>query len=128
VSGLRTRREDLADEALVVVRGGAMEMRSLRLDAVRAHRRFGEFAISVLAGPDEPAIDELARTTLRRHVVLTLVTAGAIRSAGLELRPTFRRPHYSVVLPNLDDGLHRLMTCQTVERDNPHYVPPEAQP
>lgn len=128
MTGLRTRREALADDALVVVRGGVMALDELRLDAERAHRRFGEYAISVLAGPDEEAIDELARTVLRRHRLLTLMTAGAIRSAGLELRPTFRRPHYSVILPSLDDGLNRLMTCQTVERDNPHYLPPEAQP
>lgn len=128
MSDFRTRRERLADDALVVVRGGVMDVGSLRLDAVRAHRRFGQFAISVLAGSDEDAIDELARTVLRRHEILTLMTAGVIRSAGLELRPTFRRPHYSVMLPDLADGLNRLMTCQTVERDNPHYLPPEAQP
>jgi len=125
VTGFRTRREVLADDALVVVRGGAMDLDALRLDAERAHRRFGEYALSVLAGPDDDAIDQLARTVLRRHEVLTLVTAGAIRSAGLELRPTFRRPHYSVILPGLDDGVIRLMTCQTVERDNPHFLPAE---
>lgn len=88
MTALRTRREALADDALVVVRGGVMALDALRLDAQRTQRRFGEYAISVLAGPDDEAIDKLARTVLRRHQILTLMTAGAIRSAGLELRPT----------------------------------------
>jgi len=105
-----------------------MEIATLRLDAIRAHRRFGEHAISVFGAPDEDAVAEVAQGVLCRYDVLTLVTARAIRSAGLELRPTFRRPHYSVILPDLPDCLDRLAACQTVEQHNRHHLPPEASP
>jgi len=52
---------------------------------------------------------------------------GAIRGAGLEVRPTFRRPHFTVMLPDLDADLDRLLTCDTVVQDNPHAKAPEAQ-
>jgi len=47
-----------------------------------------------------------------------LMTAGALRRAGLELRPTFRRPHYTIILADLDWDIDRLMTFETVQRTN----------
>jgi len=105
-----------------------MEVAALALDAARTNRRFGEHAISVFGALDEDAVEEAARGVLCRYEVLTLTTARAIRLAGLELRPRFRRPHYSVMLADLTDGLNRLLTCQTLERPNPHHLPPEAPP
>ena len=52
---------------------------------------------------------------------------GTLRAAGLEVRPAFRRPHYTVMLPDLDADLDRLLACDNVVRDNPHYVPPEVK-
>jgi len=127
VTGFRIRREALPDDALVVVRGGLLEPERLRSDAVTAFRRFGEHGVSVLAAADETALDVIARTTLVGESVLTLTTVGAIRRTGLELRPTFRRPHYTVMLPDLEPDLIRLMSCETVVRDNPHHRPPEAR-
>ncbi len=49
------------------------------------------------------------------------MTAGAIRSAGLELRPTFRRPHYTVIFPSLDDGVRRFRSCDNEVIENPHF-------
>lgn len=53
------------------------------------------------------------------------MTVGAIRSAGLDLRPTFRRPHYTIMLPRLDQDLALLLGCENVVRPNPHFRPPE---
>jgi len=126
VSPLRVRRESLADDSLVVVRGGALERDELVADAERAFRRFGEHAISVLAARSEKELDALASTTLRGYELLTITTAGAIRRAGLELRPTFRRPHYSVMLPELNADVDRLVRCENEEWTNPHYARREA--
>ena len=122
----RVRRDSLPDDTLVVVRGGTLDRDELIADAERALRRFGESGISVLAAPSDEDIDALAQTTLRRYERLTLTTAGAIRLAGLELRPTLRRPHYSVILPDLNADVDRLIGCQTEERTNPHYTGREA--
>ncbi len=127
MSGLRVRREGLADEALVVVRGGILDKASLRRDAALTFRRFGEYGISVLCAPDDASLDVIAGTTLQRASMLTLMRMGALRAAGLEVRPTFRRPHYTVMLPSLDADLDRLLACDNVVRDNPHYVPPEVK-
>lgn len=127
MSPFRVRRESLADDALVVVRGGRLELERLRRDATMSFARFGEYGVSVLAIPDEAALDDIARTTLVKDSVLTLMTVGAIRAIDLDLRPTFRRPHYTIMLPDLDADLLRLITCDNVIRENKHHQPPEAQ-
>lgn len=127
MSGLRLRREDPADDTLVVVRGGTLDRARLRRDATLTFRRFGEYGISVLAASDEEALDALAATTLQRERLLTLTRAGTLRAAGLEVRPTFRRPHFTVMLPDVDADVERLMACDNEVRDNPHYVGPEAE-
>lgn len=124
MSPFRIRREALVDDALVVVRGGELDAERMLADARRAFRRFGEYGISVLAAPDDASLDALARSTLRREAILTLTTAGAIRQRGLELRPTFRRPHYTVMLPDPERDVLRLLSCEAVARPNPHFERP----
>lgn len=126
MSPSRVRREDLQDDALVAVRGGTLDRDTLIADAMRTFRRFGEYAVSVLAAPTDEDFDLLARTTLLRYERLTVMTAGAIRRAGLELRPTFRRPHYSVMLPDLSADVERLAPCDNESRPNPHFARREA--
>lgn len=123
MSPLRGRREGVPDDALVVVRGGELDVESLRSDALRTFRRFGDYGVSVLAAPTQSDLDELAHTVLVRWEVLVLMTAGAIRTARLELRPTFRRPHYTIMLPELDRDVVRLARC-----DNERYLNPYARP
>jgi len=125
VSPFRARRERLTDDALVVVRGNELSVALIRRDALRAYRRFGEYGVSVLGAPDDDALDALAAGVLVRFEVLTLMTVGIIRAAELEVRPTFRRPHYSVMLPDLDADVARLARCENVPWRNPHYQAPE---
>jgi hypothetical protein len=110
-----------------VVRGGTLDRARLRRDATLTFRRFGEYGISVLAARDEEALDALAATTLQRERLLTLMRAGTLRAAGLELRATFRRPHFTVMLPDVDADVERLMACDNEVRDTPHWVGPEAE-
>lgn len=124
---LRRRAEDPPDDTLVVVRGGTLDAARLRRDATLTFRRFGEHGVSVLAAPDDEALDVLAGTTLQRERLLTLMRMGTLRAAGLEVRPTFRRPHFTVMLPDLDVDVARLVACDNEVRENPHYVGTEAE-
>jgi hypothetical protein len=65
VSPFRVRLEALADDALIVVRGGLLDAASLRDDAEAAYERFGEYGVSVLSAIDEDALDALAATAFR---------------------------------------------------------------
>ncbi len=108
MTALRVRNERRAPDSLMVVRGGDLSEEEIRRDALRAHRRFGEYGISVLGAPSDHALDEIARGVLVHFEVLTVLSAGVLRRSGLELRPTFRRPHYTVLLPVLDEDVERL--------------------
>ncbi|HEY2301791.1 MAG TPA: hypothetical protein VGH66_07850 [Acidimicrobiales bacterium] len=122
MSPYRVRTEQLADDALVVVRGGDLDSDVIRSDAVAAHARFGEYGISVFGAADDAALDVLARGRLAQFEVLVLMTAATIRRAGLELRPTFRRPHYTIILLDLDGDIDRLMRCENVRKLNQYHV------
>jgi hypothetical protein len=121
VSPYRVRIERLADDALVIVRGGDLDIELIRGDAVSAHARFGEYGISVFGAADEAAVDALGRDRLAQFATLVVMTAGAIRRTGLELRPTFRRPHYTIILADLDRDIDRLMSCEKVQRPNRYH-------
>jgi hypothetical protein len=116
------------DDDLFLVRGDELAAETLRRDAIRTYRRFGEYGISVLGALTETDIDELAGGLLRRFEVLTVMTAGALRRSGIELRPTFRRPHYTVMLPNVDEDVFRLLRCENERRVNDYYEAEEVQP
>jgi len=128
LSPLRVRREPAQDDGLVLLRGDELAAETLRRDAIRTYRRFGEYGVSVLGAWTEADIDELAGGLLRRFEVLTVMAAGALRRSGIELRPTFRRPHYTVMLPNVDEDVFRLLRCDNERRVNGYYEPEEVQP
>jgi hypothetical protein len=66
MTGFRSRKEGGVADTLVVVRGAQLSEEAIRRDAMKAHRRFGEYGISVLAAPTESALDEIARSVLVR--------------------------------------------------------------
>ncbi len=125
---MRVRREPSPDDDLFLVRGGELVAEAVRRDAIRTYRRFGEYGVSVLGASTEAEIDGLAGGLLRTFDVLTVMTAGALRRSGIEFRPTFRRPHYTVLLPNPDEDIFRLLRCENERRVNDHYKPEEVQP
>jgi hypothetical protein len=73
------------------------------------------------AAPTDEDLAALGQTLLRRYEVLTVTTAGSIRRTGLELRATFRRPHYTVMLPDPIADVERLLRCDNKQRTNPHF-------
>lgn len=84
------RDGDRLDDDTIVIRGGRLDSATLRADADRYHGVYGEYGISVFAARDA-TVDELAQAVpLVRFETLTLVRAGALRSAGFRLDPTGR--------------------------------------
>jgi hypothetical protein len=116
--------DDLRDDDVVVIRGGLLDPDILRTDALRNHAVYGTYGISVFAVRDA-TLDELAQQApLVRFERLTLMTVGAIRSAGLRLEPTGRNVrHFDVGFDDLDDGIVRLCACEHRVVDNPYHEP-----
>lgn len=125
---LRARREQPPAGEAVIVRGGLLDRDELERAARLCHQRFGVYGLSVFRADNEAGIDDLARTRLRRYPVLTLSAAGELRAARLELRPTFRRPHYTVVLDDLGGSIDRLAACRRQVHHNGHYERATARP
>jgi hypothetical protein len=124
-SSYRIRDEFLPGDAFLVVRGGLLEITALRADAEAARRRFGTGGVSVFGAADATDVEVLARSRMVRFDVLT---HGVLRAAGLETVPTFKSPHYTIMLPNLEADLRRLLACENVIWVNPFYVAPEVPP
>ena len=70
-------------------------------------------------------IDELAQEPpLVRFESLTLMTVGAVRAAGLTLRPTGRnRLHHSIDFVDLAVGVARLLGSEHRTTLNPYHEP-----
>ncbi len=98
-------------ENRLVLRGGPDTLSLLRTHARRLNRLYvldgmDVFGISVLAALDDVgpmSYAELLSSRLKGYPWVYTPTSGALRNAGFRLLPTFRRPHYTVVLESLDD-------------------------
>jgi hypothetical protein len=120
VSQLPDLREHIRTEAanaaqIIVARGGPANGEQLRLHAERVRRAFvfdgnEVLGISVYGALDDlgPAsLDAILGHKLGTYRWVHLVSAGELRTRGFELLATFERPHFTVLLPDLDtiDGL-----------------------
>ena len=114
--------DELVDDITVVIRGGPLDMSVLFEDASRNHGVYGVYGISVFAAKGR-TVDELAQVSpLVRFELLTLMTVGAIRQAGLVIEPTGRNPlHYDVTFPDLTSGLEALLSCSHTVFQNPYF-------
>ena len=114
--------DELTDETVIVVRGGELLREALEVDASRTFKAYGVYAISVFAA-DGVTVDQLAQTMpLVRFELLTLMTVGAVRRAGLRLVPTGRqRLHHSIEFDELDSGLSLLIACEHRTQANPYH-------
>ena len=114
--------DELGDDEEIVLRGGRLADAIVRADAQRMHDVYGTFGISVFALRGA-TIDELAQQSpLVRFAELTVVTVGALRSAGVRLEPTGRnRRHFTVMLDDLDAGTEALLSCWHQVWINPYH-------
>lgn len=102
----------LEDSDVVQVRGGDLDPDILSGDAVRYHRIYGVYGISVFAARDA-TIDELAQQApLVRFDRLSLLKVGDVLAVGMRLEPTGRDPrHFTVGFDDLVSGVQRLVSC-----------------
>ncbi len=113
---------ELADDTVLVVRGGVLDRALLEDDARRGDAVYGTYSVSVFAA-NGVTVDELVQEPpLVRFQSFTLIAVGAIKAAGLVLRPTGRNPlHHSIEFADLDDGVNRLLRCDHRTMDNPYH-------
>jgi hypothetical protein len=119
------REEEPPDDTVVVVRGGEMNSAFIRRTAQRSVAEWGYFAVSVFLTLDDP-VDVLCAMEpyVARYGQVRLTTVGRLRHAGFPLLPTLHRPHYDVVLPDLEDQtLDRLETAFDQPIPNPGRHP-----
>jgi hypothetical protein len=110
---LPTRHELPPGDAIVVVRAGVLNDRSIEDAANRCLEGYGLLGISV-EGAMDLTVAERCRTSsrLRRYRQIRLSTFGRLRAAGFPLVATFDAPHYTVVLSDLSEvTVARLVRC-----------------
>ncbi len=114
--------DELRSDDTLVARGGRLEGDVLKEDARQYASIYGTYGISVFAERGT-SIDELAQQPpLVRFEVVTLLTVGALKSAGLRLEPTGRNPHhFTVAWDDLDAGIERLLGCEYEVWRNPYH-------
>jgi hypothetical protein len=101
---IELRDEEPPDDTIVVVRGGEMKSAAVVRSATDNHDEFGIYAISVFLTLDLP-VERLCQVEdgLARYGKVRLSTAGRLRSLGFALLPTLARPHFDVVLPDVEE-------------------------
>lgn len=116
-------------DGVIVVRGGPTSIQRLRDHALRTHDAYtldGSplWGVSVFCALDDvgPAsLDSLLRR-FGSYRIVHLPTVGQLVSAGFDLLPSFRRPHYTVRLEKDDDSiLATLLNALGPERANPYH-------
>ena len=117
------RGEEPPDDTIVVIRAGERGLSddTLRRTAQLSQTEFGFYGVSVFLTLDLDVADLCASTDyLRRYSQIQESTAGQIRSAGFAMLATDARPHFDIVLADLeDDTLVRLRECFGPPRPNP---------
>jgi hypothetical protein len=113
----------------LVLRGGPDTLSLIANHARRLNRLYvlrGEevFGISVFVALDDvgpTSYAELLRNRLRGYPLVYTPAVDDLLAAGFGLLPTFRRPHYTVLMGSLDDTEHLYDTLGEL-RSNPYAV------
>lgn len=117
------RSEDPPPAGSALVRAGerGLDHDLLRRTATRTHAEFGYYGVSVYIALDG-SVDELCGSVpaLGRYGQIRLSVVRRLREASFALLPTGPRPHFSIVLPDLEDPtLERLGACFDEPLPNP---------
>lgn len=122
----RFRLTPLPDRAQLVVRGDDLIPEVLRADAERFLRRYpgwGRYGVSAFVAVDEAEIEALCETRLERFEAVVVFGRAALVALGVEVVPTFRRPHVTLAHADLDALVAGMLRCEHTTRDNPHHEP-----
>jgi hypothetical protein len=121
------RDEAIPDDAIVVVRGGPSSIANLRTHALRTRDAFmldGRplLGVSVFCALDDigPASLQALLQRFASYRLVHLPRVGQLRGAGFDLLPSFRRPHFTVVVNTLDE-LPRLLDAVGAAEPNPYH-------
>ncbi|MHB8669509.1 MAG: hypothetical protein ACYDAD_02950 [Acidimicrobiales bacterium] len=123
------RDERSPDHATIVVRGGPESTSRLQEHAERTNDHFtldGEpaWGVSIFCALDDIGEASLPGLLSRfaSYRVVHLPAVGQVRRAGFEILPTFGRPHFTVVLPDVGEAtLGRLLDALGAAEPNPYY-------
>lgn len=117
------RGEEPPDDTVVVIRAGeqGLAYSTVRRTAERSHSEFGFYGVSVFLALDMDVAELCASLdAVRRYSQIQESTARQLRSAGFTLLATDGRPHFDIVLADLEDEtLLRLRSCFDTPRPNP---------
>jgi hypothetical protein len=87
----------------LVVRGGVIAPNDLEKDARACLRQWGFQAVSVAVADVLDLVDLMSQVNRFVARMPTVSVSTVERLAGYELVATFRAPHFSLVVPSLDD-------------------------
>jgi hypothetical protein len=121
---LRRLREGdvLDDDGITLVRGGGLDPKLFRTDALRYDSVYGSYGISVFALRGTTLEEVAQQVPLIRFALLTLIKVVAARDAGLRLEPTGRNPsHYTLGFDQLDQGIAAPARCRHQVVPNPYH-------
>lgn len=119
----RIRLAAIPGDAVLVLRGETDPI-VLRSDAERFRRRFdawGRYGVSGFLAADGDEVDVLCETRLERFAIVLVFRRADLLVTGIEVVPTFRRPHVTLAHPDVDALVSGLRSCKRVEILNPHH-------
>lgn len=120
----RIRTEPIPAGALVVVvRGddaGADDAQQAT-DFLRRFPDWGRYGLSAYYAETPDAIEALAEGQLERFPFLLIYDPALLTAQGVEVVPTFRKPHVTLAFRDLDAGLATLGTVKHEHRKNQYY-------
>jgi hypothetical protein len=120
----RIRLVAIPDDSVLVVRGDELDSAILRAAAERFHRRFPDwdrYGVSGFLAIDDVEVDVLCETRLERFPTILVFRRRDLEAAGVEVVPTFRRPHVTLAHADLDGLVNALQSCEHRELENPHH-------
>lgn len=121
----RIRRRGVPDDSVFVVRGDEIDATLLAEDASRFRERFVEwdrYGISAFQATNEAEIDAICQTRLVRFTTVVVFRRADLQRAGVQIVPTFRRPHVTLCHEQLDELVTRLTRCEHRVLRNPYNV------
>jgi hypothetical protein len=121
----RIRLRSVADAAALVIRGDELDPMLLAEDAPRFHERFpdwGRYGISAFEADNDAEIDAVCQTRLVRFATVVVFERNVLDRAGVQIVPTFRRPHVTLCHEALDELVDRLLQCEHRVLRNPYHV------
>ncbi|MDA8183568.1 MAG: hypothetical protein M0035_03945 [Actinomycetota bacterium] len=111
-------------DAVLVVRGGALDPGLATAAAVRFRRRYpawDRYGISALLAADDDEIDVLCETRLERFSTVAVFRRADLEVEGVEIVPTFRRPYVTLAHTDLDALVNGLLSCKHRLLSNRHH-------